>query len=177
MTSGQIFIISNQIYSQYGSNVFMIGCSSNPDQTIDLLSTAFIQPFDIHFISSKVSDMNNLLSDIYDKLKYSRINQNKQLFMLPNLQMVQQMIMNLIVDLLPNQSKPKCLKENHKDCDIFIDDPPISQKASPVNKNHLDDDITDSDDEDIKTFNNLLTITDCTKANPNLKKTTIKKAK
>lgn len=177
MTSGQIFIISNQIYSQYGSNVFMIGCSSNPHQTIDLLSTAFIQAFDIHFISSKVSDMNNLLSDIYDKLKYSRINQNKQLFMLPNLQMVQEMIMNLIVDLLPNQSKPKYLKENHKDCDIFIDDPPISQKTSPVNKNHLDDDITDSDDEDIKTFKNLLTITDCTKANPNLKKTTIKKAK
>ena len=177
MTSGQIFIISNQIYSQYGSNVFMIGCSSNPHQTLDLLSTAFIQPFDIHFISSKVSDMNNLLSNIYDKLKYSRINQNKQLFMLPNLQMVQQMIMDLIVDLLPNQSKPKYLKENHKDCDIFIDDPLISQKASPVNKNHLDDDITDSDDEDIKTFKNLLTITDCTKANPNLKKTTIKKAK
>lgn len=181
MTFGQIFIISNPIYSHYGSNVYMIGCSSNPHQTIDILSTAFTQPFETHYLSS-IYDREHLLSDIYDKLKYNRISPNKQLFMLPNLQMVQQMINDSIVDILLTGQKAINTKvlspsksDNNNDDDIFIDDEPICEKMAivkttvkngqSVSKTKLDDDISvqdeDSDDEDINTFRNLLASTEC----------------
>ena len=182
MTFGQIFIISNPIYSHYGSNVYMIGCSSNPHQTIDILSTAFTQPFETHYLSSIYDNMEHLLSDIYDKLKYNRISPNKQLFMLPNLQMVQQMINDSIVDILLTGQKAiniKVLSPSKTDIendDIFIDDDePICEKMAivkttvkngqSISKNKLDDDISVSDDdsydEDINTFRNLLASTEC----------------
>jgi hypothetical protein len=155
----------------------MIGCSSNPHQTIDILSTAFIQPFETHFISSIVHD-EHLLSDIYNKLKYNRISTNKQLFMLPNLQMVEQMINDSIVDILLTGQKAinkKVFRPSKSDIendDIFIDDDePICEKMAivkngqSISKTKLDDDISvqdeDSDDEDINTFRNLLASTEC----------------
>jgi len=177
MTFGQIFIISNPIYSHYGSNVYMIGCSSNPHQTIDILSTAFVQPFETHYLSSIYDNMEHLLSDIYDKLKYNRISPNKQLFMLPNLQMVQRMINDSIVDILLTGQKAinkkvfRPSKSDNNNDDIFIDDEPICEKMAivkngqSISKNKLDDDISvqdeDSDDEDINTFRNLLASTEC----------------
>jgi len=47
MNSGQIFILSNEVYTQYGSNVYMIGCSSNVSDKIAELSTAFMKPLEI----------------------------------------------------------------------------------------------------------------------------------
>ena len=180
MTFGQIFIISNPIYSHYGSNVYMIGCSSNPHQTIDILSTAFTQPFETHYLSS-IYDREHLLSDIYDKLKYNRISPNKQLFMLPNLQMVQQMINDSLTKVLLTGQKAINTKvispfdHGNENEDIFIDDELICEKMAivkttvkngqSVSKTKLDDDISvsedDSDDEDINTFRNLLASTEC----------------
>ena len=191
MTSGQIFIISNPIYSQYGSNVYMIGCSSNPNETIDNLSTAFVQPFDLCFISSKSPDMDELLVKVYDELKYNRIKPNKQLFMLPNLQMVQQMIVDFIVNLLPNQEKAintnnilgvKAINKikispskSDNNNDQFIDDDepilkPITKKIKNTNKNNLDTNIVDSDIEDINIFRDLLTHTESIKKVKTIKK-------
>ena len=192
MSSGQIFIISNEIYSQYGSNVYMIGSSSIPRHTIDILSTAFVQPFDIHFISSKSDDIDHILTIVFDELKYNQIKPNKQLFMLPNLQMVQQKINDIIVDLLNRQNlineknilgdkidNRKVInpsKPDNKKCDVFIDDEPICMK--PINKNCLDADLTDSDDEeDIKTFRNLLQSTECEVKTKTNKKAITKKIK
>jgi len=159
----------------------MIGCSSNPHQTIDILSTAFVQSFETHFLSSIVHD-EHLLSDIYDKLKYNRISTNKQLFMLPNLQMVEQMINDSIVDILLTGQKVinkkvfRPSKSDNNNDDIFIDDDePICEKMAIVkttvkngqslSKNKLDDDVPtiddDSDVEDINTFRNLLASTEC----------------
>ena len=179
MNSGQILIISNEVYSQYGSNVYMIGCSSNPNETIDNLSTAFVQPFEIHFVSSKSPDMDHLLVKVYDELKYNRIKPNKQLFMLPNLQMVQQMIVDCI-NLLPNREKAintnnilgvKAVNNN----DQFIDDDepilkPITKKIKNTNKNNLDILIVDSDIEDINMFRDLLTHTESIKKVKTIKK-------
>jgi hypothetical protein len=192
MTSGQIFIISNPIYSQYGLNVYMIGSSSDPHQTIDILSSAFTQPFEIHFISSKSPDMDHLLVKVYDELKYNRIKPNKQLFMLPNLQMVQQMIVDFIVNnLLPNQEKAintnnilgvkavnkikisPSKSDNNNDQFIDDDEPilkPITKKIKNTNKNNLDENIVDSDIEDINIFRDLLTHTESIKKVKTIKK-------
>ena len=179
MSSGQIFIISNEIYSQYGSNVYMIGSSSIPRHTIDILSTAFVQPFDIHFISSKSDDIDHILTIIYDELKYNQIKPNKQLFMLPNLQMVQQKINDIIVDLLNRQNlinKKIIFGDKIDNRKVLIDDEPICMK--PINKHCLDADLTDSDDEeDFNTFRNLLQSTECEVNTKPTKKATTKKIK
>ena len=191
MTSGQIFIISNPIYSQYGSNVYMIGSSSDPHQTIDILSSAFTQPFDLCFISSESDDIQYHMTRVFDELKYNRIKPNKQLFMLPNLQMVQQMIVDFFVNLLPNQEKAintnnilgvkavnkikisPSKSDNNNDQFIDDDEPilkPITKKIKNTNKNNLDILIVDSDIEDINIFRDLLTHTESIKKVKTIKK-------
>jgi len=170
MISGQIFIVSNDVYHQYGSNVYMIGCSSNVSDKIAELSTAFMKPLEIKFLSKKSFHIEQILTKVFNELKYNRLSPDKTFFMLPNIEMVHQMISDLIINNL--DIKQKSIDKN----DPFIDDDePILKSVKKVIKNsktnnYLDTNIEDSDIEDINMFKDLLTKTECIKKVKTIKK-------
>ena len=169
MISGQIFILSNDVYNQYGSNVYMIGCSSNVSDKIAELSTAFMKPLEIKFLSKKSFNIEQILTKVFNELKYNRLSPDKTFFMLPNIEMVYQMINDFIIDNL--DIKQKSIDKH----DQFIDDDepilkPITRKIKNTNKNNLDTNIVDSDIEDINMFRDLLTQTESIKKVKTIKK-------
>ena len=169
MISGQIFIVSNDVYHQYGSNVYMIGCSSNVSDKIAELSTAFMKPLEIKFLSKKSFNIEQILTKVFNELKYNRLSPDKTFFMLPNIEMVHQMISDFIIDNL--DIKQKSIDKN----DPFIDDEPILKSVKKITKNsktnnYLDTNIEDSDIEDINMFKDLLTKTECIKKVKTIKK-------
>ena len=173
MSSGQIFIVSNEVYTQYGSNAYMIGCSSNVSDKIAELSTAFMKPLEIKFLSKKSFNIEQILTNVFNELKYNRLSPERAFFMLPNIEMVQQMISDFIINYLLTIKKL-----DNKNDDPFIDDEPIlkpiEKKIASSKKSILDTNIADSDIEDVNMFRDLLTKTECIKKVKITKKKEIK---
>lgn len=148
--TGKIYIITNALY---GANVYVIQSAQDPKQKVIELSSVFLTPLELKYVSSESTNIDNILLKVYDELKYNRIDSLKPFFMLPNLIMVQDMINNLINENKVIKPIKKIVKK-------------VIPKVEKEIKNPLDeltDDFIDSDEEDITSFRNLLKVTDKSK--------------
>ena len=148
--TGKIYIITNALYD---ANVYVIQSAQDPKQKVIELSSVFLTPLELKYVSSESINIDNILLKVYDELKYNRIDSLKPFFMLPNLIMVQDMINNLINENKVIKPIKKIVKK-------------VIPKVEKEIKNPLDeltDDFIDSDEEDITTFKNLLKVTDKSK--------------
>ena len=148
--TGKIYIITNALYD---ANVYVIQTPLDPKQKVIELSSVFLTPLELKYVSSESTNIDNILLKVYDELKYNRIDSLKPFFMLPNLIMVQDMINNLINENKVIKPIKKIVKK-------------VIPKVEKEIKNPLDeltDDFIDSDEEDITSFRNLLKVTDKSK--------------
>ena len=148
--TGKIYIITNELYD---ANVYVIQSAQDPKQKVIELSSVFLTPLELKYVSSESTNIDNILLKVYDELKYNRIDSLKPFFMLPNLIMVQDMINNLINENKVIKPIKKIVKK-------------VIPKVEKEIKNPLDeltDDFIDSDEEDITSFRNLLKVTDKSK--------------
>ena len=145
--TGKIYIITNELYD---ANVYVIQSAQDPKQKVIELSSVFLTPLELKYVSSESINIDNILLKVYDELKYNRIDSLKPFFMLPNLIMVQDMINKLI-------NENKVIKPIKKVVKKVI--PKVEKEIkNPIDE--LTDDFIDSDEEDITTFRNLLKVTD-----------------
>jgi hypothetical protein len=140
---GYITILSNKIFNIYGSDVYMILCT-NDLETLLNIESVFLDPNQTHF-QAHVADIEMLQRRVNNELTYSKLNNKKNFFMIPNLSNVKE----LIHDLINEQNTIKMFNN------------PIKKAKS---KTDLDYNTTDDTiDPDKKTFRDLLKVMPDTK--------------
>ncbi len=141
--SGYITIIQNKVFNIYGSDVYMILCT-NDLETLLNIESVFLDPNQTHF-QAHVADIEMLQRRVNNELTYSKLNNKKNFFMIPNLSNVKE----LIHDLINEQNTIKMFNN------------PIKKAKS---KTDLDYNTTDDTiDPDKKTFRDLLKVMPDTK--------------
>ena len=68
--TGKIYIITNELYD---ANVYVIQSAQDPKQQVIELSSVFLTPLELKYISLESTNIDNILLKVYDELEYNRI--------------------------------------------------------------------------------------------------------
>ena len=92
--SGYITIVQNKVFQLYGSDIYMI-CFTDDLETLLNIESVFLDPNHVLF-QSHVSDIEMLQRRVNNELNYNKLNNQKNFFMLPNLNNIKELIRDLI---------------------------------------------------------------------------------
>jgi hypothetical protein len=79
-TIGYIYILYNDMYQQYGQEIYKIGKSKNIDKRIKSYTTSYINPVEIIYRSKRCVDYTLAECLIFQKLISYRIKSNREFF-------------------------------------------------------------------------------------------------
>ena len=77
---GHIYIIFNEVFNYYGDNVFKLGKAMDIEKRLSGYTTSYIDNTEVKFLSELCSDYSLAELIIFDRLKSSRIKQNREFF-------------------------------------------------------------------------------------------------
>ena len=77
---GHIYLILNEVFNYYGDNVVKLGKAMDIEKILSGYTTSYIDNTEVKFLSELCSDYSLAELIIFDRLKSSRIKQNREFF-------------------------------------------------------------------------------------------------
>ena len=113
---GHIYILFNQVYSYYGSNIYKVGKAKDVALRVNNYTTSYLHSSEIKYISPFVKDYTLAEKYIFEHMRHNRLKPRREFFEIKNMEEIINLIENVIQDI--NNDVITCLLIQAEDNDI-----------------------------------------------------------